>query len=175
MRIKTHQLTKFNHIWYSSIALAGLVNHLIKSIVNPQQKWHFDCTRHNVNTELQIIFFQTRINEPAVTRKKHTKLWVIAIYKEIQSCEKYSWHFFQKKNWQKMVNTMDKIVLTVGIWCCIMSLATCQVTSQANNSSDLSEGLCSKNFELKIYEKSTSRKKCFCRRICSIVSNKKKH
>lgn len=38
---------------------------------------------------------------------------------------------------------MDKVILVAGILCCVISLAACQNAPEANNSSDLSEGLCS--------------------------------
>lgn len=42
-----------------------------------------------------------------------------------------------------MVNAMDKVILVAGILCCVISLSACQNAPEANNSSDLSEGLCS--------------------------------
>lgn len=47
-----------------------------------------------------------------------------------------------------MVNAIDKVILVAGILCCVLSVATCQNAPEANNSTDLSEGLSSKKHKL---------------------------
>lgn len=109
--------------------------------------WHYLCTRYRFYLGFflggwhRLIKTMLKLNQIIISDLLTTTATFASKRFTLSDCNLSKNNEKKNKQSLKMVSSMDKVILMACILCCAISLAACQDAPEANNSSDLSEGL----------------------------------